>query len=174
MWSALTDTRGLRPPSVRLNHPAAPGDGAPRGACLRPGAKVSGSQTDLLNPWYDGRAKIIPFQYLPVLLWGNETSHVGWDTGDLPSQGKNCGHRTPPGPCCPRRRSRSRRRSGGAGAGRGRAKAMNEVDAREGREEEARNEVDASKRMSKSDERGGRWARPPDAGILLLLLLIVH
>ena len=27
-----------------------PGDGAPRGLCLRPGAKVSGSQTDLLTP----------------------------------------------------------------------------------------------------------------------------
>ena len=25
--------------------------------------------------------------------------HVGWDTGDLPSQGENYGHRTPPGPC---------------------------------------------------------------------------
>ncbi len=80
--------RGLGPPSVRPNHLAAPGDGAPRGTCLRPGAKVLGSQTDLLNPWYEGRAEIVPFQYLPVLLGGKGTSHVGWDTGDLPSQGE--------------------------------------------------------------------------------------
>jgi hypothetical protein len=50
------------------------------------GAKVSGSQTDLLTPWYDGWAEIIPFRYLPVLLGGKGTSHVGWDTDDLPSQ----------------------------------------------------------------------------------------
>jgi hypothetical protein len=43
-------------------------DGSPRGTCLRPGAKkVSGSQTNLLTPWYDGQAEIIPFRYLPVL-----------------------------------------------------------------------------------------------------------
>jgi hypothetical protein len=34
----------------------------PGGTCLRPCAKVWGSQTDLLTPWYDGRAKIIPFR----------------------------------------------------------------------------------------------------------------
>jgi len=115
---------------------------APRGTCLRPGAKVSGSQTDLVTPWYDGRAEIIPFQYLPVLLSGNGTSHAGWDTGDLSSQVKNYGHRTPPGPCCPRRRRRSRSRSRKEekhNSGfiriysysmiRSRAKAMNEVDA---------------------------------------------
>jgi hypothetical protein len=51
----LADTRGLRPASVRPNHL---GDGAPRGTCLCPGAKVLGSQTDLLTPWYDGRAEI--------------------------------------------------------------------------------------------------------------------
>jgi hypothetical protein len=50
---------------------------------LCPGAKVSGSQTDLLTPLYDGRAKIIPFRHLPVLLGGKETSHVRWDAGDL-------------------------------------------------------------------------------------------
>jgi hypothetical protein len=55
-----------------------------------PGAKVSRSQTDLLI-----------FRYLPVLLGGKGMSLVGWDTGNLPSQGKNCGHRTPPGPCVP-------------------------------------------------------------------------
>ncbi len=36
----------------------------------------------------DGWAEIIPFRYLPVLLGGKGTSHVGWDTGDLPSQGE--------------------------------------------------------------------------------------
>jgi len=55
--------------------------------CLRPGTKVSGSQPDLLTPCYDGLAEIIPFRYLPVLLGGKGTSRVGWDTGDLPSQG---------------------------------------------------------------------------------------
>ena len=56
-----------------------------RGTCLRLGAKVSGSQNDLLTPWHDGRADIIPVRYLPVLLGGKSISHVGWDTGDLPS-----------------------------------------------------------------------------------------
>jgi hypothetical protein len=36
-------------------------DGAPRGTCLRPWAKVSGSQTDLWIPWHDRRAKDYPF-----------------------------------------------------------------------------------------------------------------
>ena len=27
-------------------------------------------------------AEIIPFRYLPVLLGGKGTSHIGWDTGD--------------------------------------------------------------------------------------------
>ena len=40
------------------------------------GAKVSGSQTDLLTLWYDWRAEIIPFQYLPVPLGGKGKSHV--------------------------------------------------------------------------------------------------
>jgi len=43
---------------------------------LCPGAKVSGSKTDLLTPWYDGKAEIIPSRYLPVLLGGKGTSHV--------------------------------------------------------------------------------------------------
>jgi hypothetical protein len=47
MWSALADTRELRHTKVRL-----------------------------LTPWYDGRAEIIPFRYLPVLLGGKGTSHV--------------------------------------------------------------------------------------------------
>ncbi|MFN9904485.1 MAG: hypothetical protein ACK55Z_38065, partial [bacterium] len=40
-------------------------DGAGRAP---PWAEVSGSQTDLLTPWHDGRAEIIPFQYMPPLL----------------------------------------------------------------------------------------------------------
>jgi hypothetical protein len=72
-------------------------DGAPRGRAFAL-ATVLGSQTDLRTPWYDGRAEIIPFRYLPVLLGGKGTSHVGWDTSDLPSQGENYGYRTPPGP----------------------------------------------------------------------------
>jgi len=89
MWHAFSETRGLRPPSVHPNHPAAPyRRRAPRDVLFRPGAKVSRSQTDLLTPWHDGRAGIIPFRYLPVLLRGKGTSHVGWDTGDLPCQGR--------------------------------------------------------------------------------------
>jgi hypothetical protein len=54
-----------------------------------PGAKVSGSQTDLLIPWYDGWAEIIPFQYLPVLLGGKGTSNVSrGDTGGPAIPGK--------------------------------------------------------------------------------------
>jgi hypothetical protein len=49
---------------------------------------VSRSQSDLLTAWYDGRAEIIPFWYMSVLLGGKGTSLVGWDTGDLPSQGE--------------------------------------------------------------------------------------
>jgi hypothetical protein len=37
-----------------------------------------------LDPWHDGRADIIPFRYMPVLLRGKGISHVGWDTDDLP------------------------------------------------------------------------------------------
>jgi hypothetical protein len=79
------------------------------GTCLRCGlglgAKVSGSQNDLLTPWYDGRAEIIPLRsYLPVLLGGKGTSHVGWDTGDLPSQGKKLRASNPTQPMCSPRR----------------------------------------------------------------------
>ena len=43
------------------------------------------------------KSNIIPFPYLPVLLGGKGTSHVGWDTGDLPPQreierAKKCAH----------------------------------------------------------------------------------
>jgi hypothetical protein len=72
----------------------------PVGRDLRPWAKVSGSQTDLLTPSHDGRAEIIPFRYMPVLLGGKGISHVGWDTGDLPSQGEKYGYRNPR-PRCP-------------------------------------------------------------------------
>ena len=68
---------------------------------LCPGAEVSGSHTDLLTPWYDGWAEIIPFRYLSVLLGGKGTSHVGCDTGDMPSQGKQLRASNPPGPCVP-------------------------------------------------------------------------
>ena len=50
-----------------------------------PWAEVSGSQTDLLTPWHDGRAEIPPFHYMPQLLGGKGISHVGWDAGDLPN-----------------------------------------------------------------------------------------
>jgi hypothetical protein len=76
---------------------------------LCPGAKVSGSQTDLLTPWYDGWAEIIPFRYLPVLLGGKGTSHVGWDTGDLP--GKKLRASNPTRPMCSPRRDDLRRAS---------------------------------------------------------------
>jgi hypothetical protein len=47
-----------------------------------------GIQPDPLTSWYNGRAGVIPFRYSPDLPGGKGTSHVGWDTGDLPSQGK--------------------------------------------------------------------------------------
>ena len=71
---------------------------------LCPGAEVSGSQTDLLTPWYDGWAEIIPFRYLPVLLGGKGTSHLGWAMGDLPSQGENLRGSNPTRPMCSPRR----------------------------------------------------------------------
>jgi hypothetical protein len=74
---------------------------ARRGTCLRPGAKVSGSQTDLLTPLHDGRAEIIPFRYLPVLLGGQGTSHVG----RLPSRGKKLRGSNPTRPMCSPRRN---------------------------------------------------------------------
>ena len=40
-----------------------------------------GSQPGLLTLWYDGRAEIIPFRYLPVLLGGKGMWHVGWVMG---------------------------------------------------------------------------------------------
>jgi hypothetical protein len=66
-----------------------------------PGAKVSGSQTDLPTPWYDAWAEIIPFRHLPVLLGGKGTSHVGRTRVTCYPREKNNGHRTPPGPCVP-------------------------------------------------------------------------
>ena len=57
-------------------------DGAPRGTCLRPGAEISGSQTDLSTPGTTGGPRSSLFQYMPTLLGGKGISHVGWDTGD--------------------------------------------------------------------------------------------
>jgi hypothetical protein len=93
------------PPSVRPDHLVAPKTQRdPWALDLYPGAKVSGSQTDLLTPWCDGWAEIIPFRYLPVLLGGKGTSHVGWDTGDLTSQGKKLRVSNPTRPMCSPRR----------------------------------------------------------------------
>jgi hypothetical protein len=74
----------------------------------------------LLTPWYDGWAEIIPFRCLPVLLGGKGTSHVGWDTGDLPSQGKKL-------------RASNPTRSLIGGESLFKVRAMNEVDAGRGR-----------------------------------------
>ena len=63
VWHAFANTRGLRPKSVRPNHLAAPWDGA----C---GEEYFGISTDLLPPWHDGRAEIIPFRHLQVMLGG--------------------------------------------------------------------------------------------------------
>jgi hypothetical protein len=60
MWPAWRVGSSDRHRSVPITEPLLR-DGAPRGTCL--GAKVSGSQTDLLSPWYKGRAEIIPFRY---------------------------------------------------------------------------------------------------------------
>jgi hypothetical protein len=76
MCHALAGTRRLR--SVRSNHLTAPSRRRAPWDVLPPQVEVSGSQTNLLTPWYDGRAEIIPFRYLPVLLGGNGMSHVGW------------------------------------------------------------------------------------------------
>jgi len=63
--------------------------------------EVSGSQTDPLTPCYNGRAGIIPFRYSPGLHGVKGTSHVGWDTSDLTSQGEKLQGSNPPGPCVP-------------------------------------------------------------------------
>ena len=67
---------------------------------LRPWAEVSGSQTDFLTPWHDGRAGIIPFQ--SATLGGQEISHGGWDTGDMPCQGEKLRVSNPLAPGAPR------------------------------------------------------------------------
>ena len=86
MWHAWRTQGGpSQSPSRSLETSLSPA--RPRGTCLRPGAKVSGSQTDLLPPWYDGRAEITG-------RYRKGTSHVGWGTGDLPSQEENYGYRT--------------------------------------------------------------------------------
>ena len=68
----------------------------------RPGEEDSGSQTDLLTPWHDGRAEIIPFQHMLALLGGKGISHEGSETGDLPSHGEKLRISTPAqvGPAC--------------------------------------------------------------------------
>jgi hypothetical protein len=53
-----------------------------------PWVKVSGSQPDLPTPGTTGGPRSFLEGIMPVLLGGKGTSHVGWDTGDLPSQGK--------------------------------------------------------------------------------------
>ena len=55
--------------------------------------------------WYDGRAEIIPFRYLPVLRGG--MSHLGWGMGDLPSQGKKLRVSNPTRPRYPPRTTSS-------------------------------------------------------------------
>jgi hypothetical protein len=102
MWHAFADTRGLRHPSVRPNQLAAPSRRRAPWDVLPPWGKVSRSPTDRLTPWYDGRAEIIPFRYLPVLLGGKGTLHVGCDTGDLPSQEKKTTGIEPHRPAPPR------------------------------------------------------------------------
>ena len=67
---------------------------------LRPGAKASGSRTDLLTPWHDGQAEITPFRYLPVLLGGKGTSHVRRETVTSHPREKNY-VRSPPVPGFP-------------------------------------------------------------------------
>ena len=105
MWHALrtqggADRRGpSQSPSRSLE------TAHPMGRAFALGAKVSGSKTDLLNPWYHGRAEIIPFRYLPVLLGGKGTSHVGWETGNMPSQGKKLQVSNPTRLRFPRRRN---------------------------------------------------------------------
>jgi hypothetical protein len=61
---------------------------SPFGLVARLSATHKRAQTVSLTPWYNGRAGMIPFRYSPDLLGGKGTSHVGWDTGDLPSKGK--------------------------------------------------------------------------------------
>ena len=50
-----------------------------------PGWSVAMVRRRMERDYPDGRAEIIPFRYLPVLLGGKGTSHVEWDTIDLPS-----------------------------------------------------------------------------------------
>jgi len=41
------------------------------------GAEVSVSQADLVTPWHDRRAEIVPFHYISLLLGGKGTAHAG-------------------------------------------------------------------------------------------------
>jgi hypothetical protein len=102
-WARLADTRGLRPPSVRPNHPAAPWRRRAPWDVPPSWGEGFGIPTRSPDPLYDGRAEIIPFRYLPVLLGGKGTSHVGWDTGGLPSQGKKLRASNPTRPMFPQR-----------------------------------------------------------------------
>jgi hypothetical protein len=88
MWHAFADTRGLRHPFVQPNYLAAP--------------SRRRAPWDVPPPWGEGfvipnrspdplvrrASRDHPFLIPPVLFGGKGTSHVGWDTGDLPSQGK--------------------------------------------------------------------------------------
>jgi hypothetical protein len=56
-----SDLHLVRP---NTNHLAAPSRRRAPWDVVPPWAKVSGSQTDLLTPCYDGRAEIIPFWYV--------------------------------------------------------------------------------------------------------------
>jgi hypothetical protein len=88
LWHALTAThkraQTVSGPSQSLIH----------------SLEVSGSQTGLLNPGTKGGSDSIPFRYPPVLLGGKGTSHVGWDKGDLPSQGGKLRRSSPTRPMC--------------------------------------------------------------------------
>ena len=44
---------------------------------MPPWAKGSGSQTDILTPWYDGRAEIIPFRFCRCSLEGKREVMIG-------------------------------------------------------------------------------------------------
>jgi hypothetical protein len=75
----------------------------PVGRASALGAKVSGSQTDLLNPWYDGRGRAHPFPVSAGAPWRERD--VARRVGYGPSQGKNNTGVEPTRPRFPPRRS---------------------------------------------------------------------
>jgi hypothetical protein len=105
--SMMADTRGLRPPSVRPNHLAAPWRWRAPWDVPPPLGEGFGIPNRSPDPLVRraGQNNSSPSDICRFSLGGKGTSHVGWDTGDLPSQGKQLRVSNPARPRFPPRRS---------------------------------------------------------------------